>query len=46
MPKKQECVVVGCKNERYKDTFFCEEHWKSRREKPDYKDKDYGVRKK
>ena len=34
-----KCVLLGCMNRRYKDKYFCEEHWKNRRKSPKYKSK-------
>lgn len=37
MPEKEECIVKGCHNPRYKDKLMCNEHWQSRRKKDYYK---------
>ena len=32
-----KCALKDYQNERYKNKFFCECHWKLRRNKPEYK---------
>ena len=36
--KIEKCCYKGCKKDRYKNHFFCEKHWKERRENPNYKE--------
>ena len=38
--KEPKCVIKGCKNKRYKNHLFCENHWKERRKQTNYKEDD------
>lgn len=35
---KRKCAMKGCQKETYRDKYFCEKHWKSRRKNSKYRD--------